>query len=128
MANKLFMTGRLTKEPEIRYTNDGKAIARFSLAVDRNYKDAPTDFFNMVCFDKTAEFVEKYLKKGAKILVEGKLQNNNYEKDGKKVYSDQIIADRVEFCESKNTQSNTHTDNDGFQVMEGVTDEQLPFV
>jgi len=131
--NKLIMMGRATKEPEIRYTNDGKAIARFSLAVNRNYKDAPTDFFNIVSFDKTAQFIENYIHKGSKILVEGKLQNNNYEKDGKKVYSDQIIADRVEFCESKNA-NNTQTDDekqtdDGFnQVSEEYSDEMLPFV
>lgn len=125
--NKLIMMGRLTKDPEIRYNNEGKAIARFSLAVDRNYKDAPTDFFNMVSFDKTAQFIENYIHKGSKILVEGKLQNNNYEKDGKKVYANQIIADRIEFCESKNA-NNTQTD-DGFnQVSEEYSDEMLPFV
>lgn len=134
--NKLIMMGRLTKDPEVRYGSDGKAIARFSLAVDRRYKDNngnyPTDFFNLVSFGKTAEFVEKYLHKGVKILVEGEIRNNNYQKDGKTVYSDQIIANSVEFCESRNSQTNTQadtqTDNDGFQVMEGVTDEQLPFV
>lgn len=131
------MMGRLTKDPEVRYGSDGKAIARFSLAVDRRYKDNngnyPTDFFNLVSFGKTAEFVEKYLHKGVKILVEGEIRNNNYQKDGKTVYSDQIIADRVEFCESKNA-NNTQTDDekqtdDGFnQVSEEYSDEMLPFV
>lgn len=134
MANKLFMTGRLTKDPEVRYGNDNKAIARFSLAVDRKYKDNngnyPTDFFYLVSFDKTAEFVEKYLHKGVKILVEGEIRNNNYQKDGKTVYSDQIIANSVEFCESKNASAdNAQADDDGFnQVSEEYNDEQLPFV
>lgn len=126
------MTGRLTKDPEIRYNNEGKAIARFSLAVDRGYKDSNgnylTDFFNMVAFGGTAEFIEKYIHKGVKILVEGRLQNNNYEKDGKKVYSDQIIADKVEFCESKKSQE-SQTDNDGFnQVSEDYNEDNLPFI
>lgn len=130
--NKLLLTGRICKDPEVRYGNDNKSIARFSLAVDRKYKDNngnyPTDFFNLVSFGKTAEFVEKYLHKGVKILVEGEIRNNNYQKDGKTVYSDQLIAHNVEFCESRNSQTNTQTTDDGFQVMEGVTDEQLPFV
>lgn len=134
MANFVILMGRLCKDPEVRYGNDNKAIARFSLAVDRRYKDSngnyPTDFFNLVSFGKTAEFVEKYLHKGVKILVEGEIRNNNYQKDGKTVYSDQLIADRVEFCESKGAQAdNTQTTDDGFnQVSEEYNDEQLPFV
>ena len=85
-----------------------KAVARYSIAVDRRYKDQngnyPTDFFNLTSFGNTASFVEKYLRKGTKIVVEGELRNNNYEKDGKTVYSDQIIANSVEFAESKNAQ------------------------
>jgi len=135
--NKILFTGRICKEPEVRYGNDNKPIARFSLAVDRKYKDSngnyPTDFFNLVSFGKTAGFVETYLHKGVKILVEGEIRNNNYQKDGKTVYSDQIIANSVEFCESRNSQANTqadiHTDNDGFnQVSEEYSDEMLPFV
>ena len=128
--NKWIAKGNLCKEPEIRYGKDNKAIARYCLAVDRNYKDAPTDFLNVVSFDKTAEFVEKYLHKGVKILVEGTIRNNNYEKDGKKVYANQIIVDKIEFCESKGAQTdNTQATDDGFnQVSEEYNDEQLPFV
>lgn len=132
MANFVILMGRLTKDPEVRYGNDNKAIARFSLAVDRKYKDNngnyPTDFFNLVSFGKTAEFVEKYLHKGVKILVEGEIRNNNYQKDGKTVYSDQLIANSVEFCESRNSQADAQTDNDGFHAVEEATDENLPFV
>lgn len=132
--NKILLMGRICKDPEVRYGNDNKAIARISLAVDRRYKDNngnyPTDFFNLVSFGKTAEFVEKYLHKGVKILVEGEIRNNNYQKDGKTVYSDQLIANSVEFCESKNASAdNAQADDDGFnQVSEEYNDEQLPFV
>lgn len=123
--------GRVVREPEIRYTNDNKCIARYSIAVSRKFKNKQgnydTDFFNLVSFNSTALFIEKYLHKGVKILVEGELRNNNYEKDGKTVYSDQIIVNSVEFCESKNT-NDTQTDNDGFNAVEGATEEQLPFV
>ena len=79
--NKAIMMGRLTRDPEIRYTNGGKTIAKFSLAVDRRFKQEgqpEADFFNCVTFGKQAEFVEKYLHKGTKILIAGQVQNNNY--------------------------------------------------
>ena len=141
--NKVFLMGRLTRDPEIRYGNDNKPVARYSIAVDRRYKDQngnyPTDFFNLTSFGNTASFVEKYLRKGTKIVVEGELRNNNYEKDGKTVYSDQIIANSVEFAESKNAQgggdysnapSNAPTGDagDGFNAIEDATEENLPFI
>ncbi len=142
--NKLFLMGRLTRDPEIRYTNDNKPVARYSIAVDRRYKDQngnyPTDFFNLTSFGNTATFVEKYLRKGTKIVVEGELRNNNYEKDGKTVYQDQIVANTVEFAESKNAQgaggdfggapSNTPTGDagDGFNPIDDATEDNLPFV
>ena len=120
--------GRLTKSPTISEGN--KKVARFNIAVDRRYKDSngnyPTDFFNLVSFGHTAEFVEKYLKKGTKVVVEGEIWNNNYEKDGKKIYQDQLIANNVEFAESKKSQE-SNTDDDGFQAIEGDEDS-LPFV
>lgn len=129
--NYISLMGRVVREPEIKYTNDNKCIARYSIAVSRKFKNKQgnydTDFFNLVSFNSTALFIEKYLHKGVKILVEGELRNNNYEKDGKTVYSDQIIVNSVEFCESKNT-NDTQTDNDGFNAVEGATEEQLPFV
>ena len=138
--NKVFLMGRLTRDPEIRYSGD-KPVASYSIAVDRRYKDQngnyPTDFFNLTSFGNTASFVEKYLKKGSKIVVEGEIRNNNYEKDGKTVYSDQIIANNVEFAESKGAQGgNTNNSapapasapsDDGFTPVEGSEDE-LPFV
>ena len=98
--NKVILMGRLTREPEM--FGQKSKVARFTLAVDRNYGEDETDFFNCVSFGKQAEFVEKYLKKGTKILLSGRLQNNSYEdKQGNKVISTQIITEEVEFCESK---------------------------
>lgn len=139
--NKVILMGRLTRDPEVRYGNDNKPVARYSIATDRKYKDQngnyPTDFFNLVSFGNTATFVEKYLHKGTKVVVEGELRNNNYEKDGKTVYQDQIVALSVEFAESKKAQGEaapapapaTNADADGFNpVGEDVTEDTLPFV
>ena len=98
--NKVILMGRLTREPEM--FGQKSKVARFTLAVDRTYGEDETDFFNCVSFGKQAEFVEKYLKKGTKILVSGRLQNNSYEdKQGQKVTSTQIITEEIEFAESK---------------------------
>ena len=106
--NKVIMMGRLTKDPEVRYTTgeSPRAVAKWPLAVDRQYKGrdgkSEADFFACVAFGKTAEFVEKYFRKGMKILVEGRLQNDHYkDRDGKMQYNEQIIVDQVEFTERK---------------------------
>lgn len=131
--NKFLFMGRLTKDPEVRYGGaDNIAIARFSLAVDRRFKkegQATADFFQISALGKLGEFVEKYLKKGTKILVEGEILNNNYEKDGKKVYSDQYKAISIEFCESKKAAGGNNeeqTSDDFVDVPDGI-DEELPF-
>lgn len=125
------MMGRLVKDVEIRYAQNGTAIAKFTIAVDRRFKregQPDADFFKCTSFGKQAEFVEKYFKKGSRILLEGELQNNNYEKDGQTVYDNQILVNNVEFCESKNNSGNTTTTNTDFvNIPEGV-DEELPFV
>ena len=98
--NKIILMGRLTREPEM--FGQKSKVARFTLAVDRTYGEDETDFFNCVSFGKQAEFVEKYLKKGTKILLSGRLQNNSYEdKQGNKVTATQIITEEIEFAESK---------------------------
>lgn len=98
--NKVILMGRLTRDAEM--FGQKSKVARFCLAVDRNYGEDETDFFNCVSFGKQAEFVEKYLKKGTKILLSGRLQNNSYEdKQGNKVIATQIITEEIEFCESK---------------------------
>lgn len=103
--NKVILIGRTTKEPEVRYstTKDGNqmAIARYTLAIDRRGKDAGTDFISCVAFGKQGEFAEKYLKKGMKIAAVGRLQTGSYEKDGKKVYTTDVVVEEHEFCEAK---------------------------
>ena len=130
--------GRLTRDPEVRYSqsDSNMAIARFSLAVDRRFKkqgDTVTaDFFNCTAFGKQGEFVEKYLKQGTKIVVTGRIQNDNYtNKEGQKVYSVQIMVEEIEFAESKaagqGAQNNDMPPSDGFMnIPEGIENE-LPF-
>ena len=145
--NKVILMGRLTRDPETRYGGaTNTAIARFSLAVDRRFKrdGQPTaDFFNCTAFGRTGEFVEKYLRKGTKILVEGEIQNDNYtNKDGNMVYSVRVIASNIEFAESKNASSGggftpvepggapmpSADIGDGFMdIGDGVDDEDIPF-
>ncbi|MCR5719456.1 MAG: single-stranded DNA-binding protein [Lachnospiraceae bacterium] len=115
--NKVILMGRLTRDPEVRYSQGASqtAVARFSIAVDRRFKrdnEPDADFFNCTAFGKQAEFIEKYLRKGTKIVVVGRIQNDNYtNKDGQMVYSVRVMVDEIEFAESKNSQS---SDNAGF--------------
>ena len=104
--NLVILIGRLTKDPEAKTTTSGKMVTSFNLAVDRKYKNAngenQTDFLSIVTWDKTAEFVDKYIKKGTKIAVTGEIQTRNYEnKDGQKIYVTEVVARDVEFAESK---------------------------
>lgn len=106
--NKIILLGRLTREPEVRTTPTGKTVVVFSLAVDRPYKgrDGKTeaDFINIVTWNKTAELVGTYVHKGERLLVEGRLQIRSYDgKDGQKHYVTEVIADRVEFIEKRNS-------------------------
>lgn len=118
--NLVILSGRLTKDPETRTAGELK-IARYSLAVDRRFKrdgQPTTDFFNCVCFGRSAEFAEKYLKKGTKIAVQGRLQNDNYQgQDGKMVYRNEVVVDNQEFAESKAAEPE-------YMV---PADEELPF-
>lgn len=132
--NSVNLTGRLTKEPEIKYTDGGLSIARFSIAVDRRFKkdgEQTADFPNIVAFGKTAEFVEKYFKKGMKIEISGRIQTGSYEKeDGTKVYTTDVVAEQVGFCESKNSSNSQNNDLpsfDGFENIPDDIDEDMPF-
>lgn len=123
--NKVIMMGRLTKDPEIRYKDD-KAVARYSIAVDRKFKKDEADFFTCVSFGKQAEFVEKYLKKGMKIALTGRLQNNEFtNKDGQKVRTTEILVEDVEFAESRKDAPKPSGD-DFMDIPEGI-DDTLPF-
>lgn len=132
--NSVQLVGRLTKEPDVKYTNGGSTIARFNLAVDRRFKQEgqpDADFPSVVAFGKTAEFIEKYFHKGMKIGLIGRIQTGSYkDKDGKTVYTTDIIAENVEFVESKNSGSAEPTSNqadDGFMNIPDGIDEELPF-
>jgi len=131
--NRVILIGRLTKDPEIR-TSSNYTIASFSIAVDRKFKrdgEPEADFFNCTAFNKTAELVEKYCKKGTKMVVEGRIQNDNYEKDGVKHYGVKIMVDSLEFAESKSANSTPSTKvevtGDEFVDAASALTEELPF-
>ena len=140
--NKVILMGRLTRDPEVRYTqgDNASAVARFSLAVDRRFKkdgDQTADFINCVAFGKTGEFIEKYGRKGTKFVVEGRIHTGSYtNKDGQKVYTTDVVVEQVEFAESKasadgNTTNNTANSNaptdTSFMDIPDSIDEELPF-
>lgn len=133
--NKTLLIGRLTRDPDIRYTQSEQpmTIARFNLAVGRIYKkdgEQSADFISCVAFGKTAEFIEKYVFKGTKIAVEGRIQTGSYtNKDGNKVYTTDVVVEQVEFAESKtDSKSAAKESNDDFMnVADGLDDEGLPF-
>ena len=146
--NRVILMGRLTRDPEIRYSQTGNqlAVARYSLAVDRvpsrnQEADEPTaDFINCVAFGKSAEFAERFLRKGTKIAIEGRIRTGRYQnKDGQTVYTTDVVVDRHEFCESRGASQGSDSyssagpapsapaGNDDFMnVGEGI-DEDLPF-
>lgn len=150
--NKVILMGRLTRDPEVRYSQGASqtVVGRFSVAVDRRFKregEPDADFFNCTCFGKQAEFVERYLHKGTKVVLSGRVQNDNYtNKDGQMVYSVRIMVEEIEFAESKNA-SGGNSDGgynnggfgdrnsapaasgagDGFMNIPDGIDEELPF-
>lgn len=145
--NKVILMGRLTREPEIRVTNGERqmSIARYTLAVDRrrsaNAEQPTADFISCVAFDRSAEFAEKYLHQGIKIVVTGRIQTGSYtNKEGQKVYTTDVIVEEQEFAESKGSSNNGGAEpngrpnpaqaasSDGFMnIPLGVEDEGLPF-
>lgn len=134
--NKVILLGRLVADPEVKRTQgeNEMAIARYRLACDRRFKreDEPTaDFIGCVAFGKNGEFAEKYLRKGIKILVTGRIQTGSYtNKDGQKVYTTDIVVDEHEFCESKSNESSAphpQDSSDEFMDIPDGIDEELPF-
>lgn len=131
--NKVILIGRLTKDPEMKQTQTGTSVSRYTLAVDRPAKqgdEKTADFISCLCFGKTADFANKYLKKGVKIAIEGRIQTGSYEKDGKKVFITDIVVDRHEFVESKQSSApdvsySAPESTDDFQIVDDSTD--LPF-
>lgn len=153
--NKVILMGRLTRDPEVRYTqgDNQMAIARYTLAVDRRFNrgndENTADFISCVAFGKSGEFAEKYLRKGTKIAVTGRIQTGSYtNKDGVKVYTTEVVVEDQEFAESKNNNSEGGYGNnsygggfgggnsqpaapmaagDGFMNIPDGIDEELPF-
>ena len=134
--NNVILMGRLTKDPDVRYTADNKmAVARYTLAVDRrirrdnNDQNAQTaDFPSIIAFGKSAEFAEKYLHKGTKILVTGRLQTGKYtNRNGQTVYTTDVIADQQEFCENKNASPAPDQQQPGTEFQQVAEDEKLPW-
>lgn len=134
--NKAILMGRMTRDPEVKYTDGGATIARFSLAVDRRFKqegaEQTADFISCVAFGRTAEFIEKYFRKGSKAALEGHIQTGSYtNKDNVKVYTTDVIVENIEFAESKaasgNQNNEENTSSDGFMNIPDGIDEELPF-
>ena len=145
--NKVILIGRLTREPEVRYSQgeNASAVARYTLAVDRRFKrdgDATADFINCVSFGRAAEFAEKYLHQGVKIAVTGRIQTGSYtNKDGVKVYTTDVVVEEHYFVESKNANNGNASNsqsapqnnqpaasNDGFMSIPEGIEEELPFI
>ena len=146
--NRVILMGRATRDPEVRYSagDNPTVIARTSLAVDRRVKkgdDQATDFINLVAFGKTGEFFERNIKKGTKIVVEGRIQTGSYtNKDGQKIYTTDVVIEEQEFAESKNASGAPaggsfgggapaaeapQAAGDGFMNIPDGIDEELPF-
>lgn len=120
--NKITIQGRLTKDVELRYTRSEKPVASFTLAVDRDGKDAGTDFIDCVAWNNTATFVDKYFSKGDAAIVSGRLQMRDWEdKNGNKRVSAEVVADNVYFCGGKRNE----TQRGSFKDMDA--DGELPF-
>lgn len=154
--NKVILMGRLTRDPEVRYSQSEQsmAIARFTLAVDRRFKrdgdQQSADFISCTAFGRTGEFIERYCHQGTKLVIEGRIQTGSYtNKDGNRVFTTDVVVESCEFAESKaasggsstnsransnansnynNNQSGMSVDADGFMnIPDGVDDEGLPF-
>lgn len=133
LRNRWTGIGRLTKDPDVRYTDkqDGTqtCVARFSLAIDRDFKkDSQTDYISCVAFGKHGEFVEKYLKKGVKVVASGRIQTGSYKnKDGQTIYTTDVVIEEVEFAEAKSDKKEEQPASDGYvNVPEGIEND-LPF-
>ena len=105
--NLVILTGRLTKDPELKYGASGTAYCKFTLAVNRMKKDDPADFIFCSAFGKTAELIAEYVKKGHQLGVQGRIQQDTYEKDGEKISKTGVTVDKIEFLESNKTESTT---------------------
>ncbi len=146
--NKVILMGRLTRDPNVRYSQgeNATAVARFTLAVDRRFRRAndsqEADFIGCVCFGKQAEFVEKYFRQGMRMVAVGRIQTGSYtNNEGQKVYTTDVVVEEIEFAESKSSNPDSGSNNyqrdfrpepssaigDGFMNIPDGIDEELPF-
>ena len=131
--NKVILMGRLTRDPEVRYSQGEKAmaIARYTLAVDRRFRregETTADFISCVAFGHPAEFAEKYLRQGTKIVVVGRIQTGSYtNRDGQKIYTTDVVVEENYFAESKKNEGSGVSDNDGFMNIPDGIDADIPF-
>ncbi len=141
--NRVILMGRLTRDPEVRYSQGERAmaVARYTLAIDRRVRrnqdgnEQTADFINCVAFDKAGEFAEKYFRQGMRVLISGRIQTGSYtNKDGNKVYTTDIIVDEQEFADSKNASSDNSRPEPSnvvggsfINIPDGVADPDLPF-
>lgn len=131
MINRTLLTGRLVKDPDLRYSQSGTAVCNFTLAVNRQFDKEKTDFIRCICFKKTAENLAQYQGKGSLIGIDGRIQTGSYEKDGRTIYTTDIVADQVTFLESKK-QSNNQSSNQSNPFQGNgqpidISDDNLPF-
>ena len=127
--NKAILIGRLTRDPELRYTSSNRAVCQFTVAIDRPFTNQASgqreaDFINVVAWDKTGENVGKYMTKGRLVAVEGRIQTRNYDNnEGKKVYVTEVVANNVQFLESRNATNNSSS----FDSMPEPPVEKTPY-
>ena len=124
--NNVSLIGRLTKDPELKTTQSGLPVCRFTVAVDRTYSKDQTDFINCIAWRKTAEFISSYFSKGKRIALTGSIQTGSYtDKDGKTVYTTDINVNNVEFCERR--EKSDSDSNNSVEAEEMPFDDDLPF-
>lgn len=126
--NNVSLVGRLTKDPELKTTQSGLSVCRFTVAVDRPYSKDQTDFINCIAWRKTAEFITSYFSKGQRIALTGSIQTGSYtDKDGKTVYTTDINVNNVEFCESKKQSDSSGNNHNNVETDDMPFDDDLPF-
>ena len=121
--NNVVLMGRLTRDPEARVTQSEKQVSTFTLAVNRKYEKDKADFINIIAWNKLSEFTQKYLTKGRQIVVSGRLQVRDYEKDGHKVYVTEVIAEEIYFADSKPEVKVTYEDDDRSTILKEIKNE-----
>lgn len=126
--NNVSLVGRLTKDPELKITQSGLSVCRFTVAVDRPYSKDQTDFINCIAWKKTAEFITNYFSKGQRIALTGSIQTGSYtDRDGKTVYTTDINVNNVEFCESKKQSDSSGSNHNNVETDDMPFDDDLPF-